>query len=420
MYKIQSVRIDNFWQRFNASCQFNEDVNIIIGKNGTGKTTFMNILYSILSVDVDGISDNDFSYVEIKLTENGKQKTIKATKIEDDNVSFLTMEYQISQSKYNVRIIAAEDRRFAMHHRRKAHEESEELRRLLSDLVSLSSLSVYRLRNGQDYEIRDKHGARAVAPVDYRLTELLRGLTHYQLDLSQQAREVATSLQKDVLASILYSKEDVETKGYALDFDKDKEKASLISAYSQLNAIDSDVRRKINFHVMKIDETVTELKKENKEESPVQIDFASLEALRKTQKIIKMSLIAEEKTSHIFSPIDLFLEIIKDFISDKIFTFNGGNLVISNEHNSISYDGLSSGEKQLLILFIETLLQRKKPYVFLTDEPELSLHISWQRKIIPAIKQLNPNAQIIAATHSPEVASKYRDSIYDMEQIING
>ncbi|MBF4254797.1 ATP-binding protein, partial [Vibrio anguillarum] len=100
---------------------------------------------------------------------------------------------------------------------------------------------------------------RAVAPVDYRLTELLRGLTHYQLDLSQQAREVATSLQKDVLASILYSKEDVETKGYALDFDKDKEKSSLISAYSQLNAIDSDVRRRINFHVMKIDETVTEL-----------------------------------------------------------------------------------------------------------------------------------------------------------------
>ncbi|MBF4355282.1 AAA family ATPase, partial [Vibrio anguillarum] len=182
--------------------------------------------------------------------------------------------------------------------------------------------------------------------------------------------------------------------------DKDKEKSSLISAYSQLNAIDSDVRRRINFHVMKIDETVTELKKDNKEKSHVKIDFSSLEALRRTQKIIKMSLIAEEKTSHIFSPIDLFLEIIKDFISDKIFQFNGGNLVISNEHNSISYDGLSSGEKQLLILFIETLLQRKKPYIFLTDEPELSLHISWQRKIIPAIKQLNPNAQIIAATHS--------------------
>lgn len=330
------------------------------------------------------------------------------------------MEYQISQSKYKVRIISTEDRRFALHHRRKAHEESEELRRLLSEIVSLSSLSVYRLRNGQDYEIRDKHGSRVIAPVDYRLSELLRGLTHYQLDLSQQAREVATSLQKDVLASILYSKEDIETKGYVLDFDKDKEKSNLISAYSQLNAIDGEVRKKINFHVMKIDETVSELKKGSDEINNKPIDFASLEALRKTQKIIKMSLRAEEKTSLIFSPIVLFLDIVKDFINDKTFQFNGGDLVISNEHNSISYDGLSSGEKQLLILFIETLLQRKKPFVFLTDEPELSLHISWQRKIIPAIKKLNPNAQVIAATHSPEVASKYRNSIYDMERIING
>ncbi|HFW6085601.1 TPA: AAA family ATPase, partial [Salmonella enterica subsp. enterica serovar Enteritidis] len=81
---------------------------------------------------------------------------------------------------------------------------------------------------------------------------------------------------------------------------------------------------------------------------------------------------------------------------------------------------LSSGEKQLLILFIETLLQQNKPFIYLTDEPELSLHIAWQRKIIPAIKQLNPNAQIIAATHSPEVASKYRNAIFDMEKLVHG
>jgi predicted ATPase len=280
-------------------------------------------------------------------------------------------------------------------------------------------LSVYRLRNGQDLEVRDRNGSVAITPVDYRLTELLRGLTHYQLELSQKAREVATSLQKDVLASILYSKEDSDTKGYALDFDKEKEKTSLISAYTQLNVIDSDVRRKINFHVAKIDETVLALNKSTKDREGLSIDFASLEALRKTQKIIKMSLVAEEKTSKIFSQIELFLGILKDFISDKVFKFEGGSLNISNQHSSIRYDGLSSGEKQLLILFIETLLQRKKQYTFITDEPELSLHISWQRKIIPAIKKLNPNAQIIAATHSPEIASKYKSSIYDMEKIIH-
>ncbi|UXY53569.1 ATP-binding protein [Pseudomonas tohonis] len=90
-----------------------------------------------------------------------------------------------------------------------------------------------------------------------------------------------------------------------------------------------------------------------------------------------------------------------------------------SEPRQLNVTKLSSGEKQLLILFTEALLQKKQPFVFLADEPELSLHIAWQRKIIPAVKSLNPNAQVIVATHSPEVASKYRSSIIDMEDILH-
>ncbi|EDC1217802.1 ATP-binding protein, partial [Salmonella enterica] len=39
MFRLSSVKIEGFWGRLNASCSFNEDVNIIIGRNGTGKTT---------------------------------------------------------------------------------------------------------------------------------------------------------------------------------------------------------------------------------------------------------------------------------------------------------------------------------------------------------------------------------------------
>ena len=66
----------------------------------------------------------------------------------------------------------------------------------------------------------------------------------------------------------------------------------------------------------------------------------------------------------------------------------------------IQHQSLSSGEKQLLILLTQTLLQEKQPFIYIADEPELSLHIEWQHKIISAIKELNPNVQIIAATHS--------------------
>ena len=259
MFKLQSVKIDQFWHRFDAGCEFRPDVNIIIGKNGTGKTTFMNILHAVLSVDIDAISSNDFEGATVVLFDGKKRRTITATKIDDARLPYLMVEYQISSMKYSVRFASSDDRRMAMHYRRRALEESSEVRKVLSELVSLSSLSVYRLRSGDDYEIRDRNGTRHVAPVYYRLSELMQGLTHYQLELSQRARQIAAKLQKDVLASILYGEEDSKDTGFQLVFDKEAEKRDLISAYQQLNAIDSDVRRKIGFHVEAVDLAVAAL-----------------------------------------------------------------------------------------------------------------------------------------------------------------
>ncbi|HFW5475846.1 TPA: AAA family ATPase, partial [Salmonella enterica subsp. enterica serovar Enteritidis] len=325
----------------------------------------------------------------------------------------------ISRKKYIIR--SFEDRRLPIYMRRKYQEDVEKLKLELDKLVALSSLSVYRLRSGEDFEIRDKYGSKLINPVDYRLEQLLQNLTKYQLYLSQRARDVSAKLQKEVLASILYSKEDGIDDTFNFSFDKEKERRNLITAYSQLGAFDSDVRKKINFHVESIANTFEELRlAEKNNRNILNVDYRSFEALRKTQRIIKMSLKSEDEIKNIFLPINLFLETLHEFITDKTFNFISGELVIENEHGPISHSNLSSGEKQLLILFIETLLQQNKPFIYLTDEPELSLHIAWQRKIIPAIKQLNPNAQIIAATHSPEVASKYRNAIFDMEKLVHG
>ena len=425
MFKLQSVKIDQFWHRFDAGCEFRSDVNIIIGKNGTGKTTFMNILYAVLSVDIDAISSNDFKSATVVLFDGKRKRTITASKIDDTRLSYLMVEYHISQKKYSVRFASSDDRRVAMHYRRRALEESSEVRKELSELVSLSSLSVYRLRSSDDYEVRDRNGTRLVAPVDYRLSELMQGLTHYQLELSQRARQIATKLQKDVLASILYGEEDSKDTDYELVFDKEAEKRDLIAAYNQLNAIDSDVKRKINFHVEAVDKTVTALQETKgnlgkESEAVIQVDYRSLEALRKSRKIIEMSLAAETETTRIFYQINKFLATARAFIKEKNFDFDGGDFVVATKQGRLDLSNLSSGEKQLLILLTEALLQKEAPCIFLADEPELSLHIEWQRMIIPAIVDLNPNAQVIAATHSPEVASKYQDAILDMEDLVNG
>ena len=66
MYKVSNVTISGFWQKHTITSQFNDDVNIVIGKNGTGKTTFMNILHAALLVDIESLFENDFSKISLK------------------------------------------------------------------------------------------------------------------------------------------------------------------------------------------------------------------------------------------------------------------------------------------------------------------------------------------------------------------
>ena len=64
---------------------------------------------------------------------------------------------------------------------------------------------------------------------------------------------------------------------------------------------------------------------------------------------------------------------------------------------------LSSGEKQMLVILLTVLVENNLPYVLFMDEPEVSLHIEWQQRLIETILDLNPNVQIILTTHSPAV-----------------
>ena len=81
------------------------------------------------------------------------------------------------------------------------------------------------------------------------------------------------------------------------------------------------------------------------------------------------------------------------------------NILLKNRKKSIKSEELSSGEKQIVILMTEILLQKNKTNVFIADEPELSLHIGWQRELVNAILRLNSEAQIIFATHSPDIVN---------------
>ena len=97
-------------------------------------------------------------------------------------------------------------------------------------------------------------------------------------------------------------------------------------------------------------------------------------------------------------------------IVDDLFEETGKKIVRTENEIRFSQIGetlvpyqLSSGEKQMLAILLTVLVEDEQPYVLFMDEPEVSLHIEWQKRLIELIVELNPNVQIILTTHSPAV-----------------
>ena len=79
---------------------------------------------------------------------------------------------------------------------------------------------------------------------------------------------------------------------------------------------------------------------------------------------------------------------------------------------------LSSGEKQMLAILLTVLVEDDLPYVLFMDEPEVSLHIEWQKRLIDLIVELNSNVQIILTTHSPAVIMNgWMDKVTEVTEI---
>lgn len=114
---------------------------------------------------------------------------------------------------------------------------------------------------------------------------------------------------------------------------------------------------------------------------------------------------AAEQAQKISEPKKKFQDIM-----DDLFTYTGKKIIRTENEIRFSQIGetlvpyqLSSGEKQILAILLTVLVEDNKNYVLFMDEPEVSLHVDWQKRLIDLILELNPNVQIILTTHSPAV-----------------
>lgn len=129
---------------------------------------------------------------------------------------------------------------------------------------------------------------------------------------------------------------------------------------------------------------------------------------------------AQQEAMKVSKPKTAFQDIIDDLFGETLKAIDRQ----SNELRFVQYGEelspycLSAGEKQVLIILLTVLLQNGRHCVLLMDEPEVSLHVEWQQRLVRIIRGLNPNVQIILTTHSPAmIMDGWLDSVTEISDI---
>lgn len=421
MYIIDRIEIDGFWNRFNISQNLNHDINIFIGANGTGKTTLINILRAALTVDFISLESLDFNEVRIWVIQGKSRKKITLTKIESDFIYDLLV-YKIGNKKFKLPLIPkGMDIRRRLHSRHLA--EINELKEKFDSIIDISWLSVHRETTPEERYSSKRDYSKS--EIDIKLDHLMKRLALYQLQIQGKTSTISSEFQKEVLVLMLYSREFDRFKFEGKEvYDLDNLKKQLTHAYQDLGIFNKTVKNRINNHFEKIEESLSKIEEQSSNEYYNINDVLPISVLQRTQEIVNLSRGTDNEKKLIREPLTSYINLLSSFISDKQLEINEGDdeepLTFYKDNYKLSLNELSSGEKQLIIHLTETLLQRKNRCIFLADEPELSLHISWQQKLLSSTRNINPNSQVIVATHSPEIAGEWRNNIIDMRSMFNG
>ena len=424
-YFIESFKIDKLWGYRNIDLTFNNDVNVLIGPNGSGKTTILNLLHSILSGDLQSVVNFNFQQAKIGL-KSFKSNSVRTIKV---NIGDESLKLKVGQREYSAPIDIFSDRKPIRSPLRYLYERDNVIRNMLLEeidgestpLVPLVWLPVNRRLPVTEDEEERYARREPLESVDLRLEELLESLSRYHSILNAQLSERYREFEHQVLSVILYSKEHDQFRlirnSTLQSFPTKVEKAQLLGAFESAGLLDEQMQSRINDHFTAAERVVKRIGENIDKNIGLDLeDVLVLPLIRRTQAMVKCAGELEEDKERIFASLRLYEKTVNSFLNDKSIQVDENGLlkIKSSSLSELNWHFLSSGEKQILILLTQALLRFDKPVVYIADEPELSLHVTWQEKLLKSLVTLAEQMQVIVATHSPDIVGNFQDKVIDL------
>lgn len=421
--RLEKIKIDNLFGVFNHIINLNdsERVTLLHGPNGVGKTVTLRMTDALLQDNISYFRSFPFSCFTLQF-DDATSLTLKSNgKAEPEEPIFnLTL---VSGKKHTTKIDWTGQVEFIAS-QIEFLEPHEVLRKTWVDVRDGEILSADKVRSRYSRSSKKQEitwYTDFISNVSCHLIEAERlvspdSVTYSQHEIpwrEQSATITSTVLQysRDFRRRLGETMAQYGRQSQALDQSFPQR---LISATEELPT--DEIQKRLNA----MDEKTMKLKSMGiLDETPVNpFDVSGLETIDETQRRVMTVYVGDTEKKllaldDLANRTELYLKIINQKYRHKqIFLDRDEGIVAKSEKGEpLLLSSLSSGEQHELVLNYDLLFKVPKNSMVLIDEPELSLHVAWQKRFLPDLLEIVNLADFdaLVATHSPFIAGEHED-----------
>lgn len=346
------------------STEFNNDINIVTGRNGSGKTSALKLLWYIVSGNILlALREVEFSSVTVETTEY-------SCTVHRLTRSTCRVDWKDSQGEKSFVDIVDEEGDVAI------NAEDQANRRLRQTGSSVFLPTFRRIEGG--FSI----GSRERSPLARTGRDIEDSLASLSGRLSNQEHIFVASLSTVDIVNLLVAK------------------------YTELSELANTYQQEVSQQIISQIKGF-EMAKASASDSE-ELDSAN----RLLGNILKQIEDMEGNREGAMRPLQVITGLVTKLFQHAGIRL-GKTLSFGDTATAVNSDLLSAGEKQMLSFIAYNAFYQNS--IIIIDEPELSLHVDWQRQLFPILLGQQASNQFIVATHSPFIYSKYPDKEIQLE-----
>lgn len=437
MLRIIKLKADDVHGYIPLNLKFDDKLTFLTGSNGCGKTTALKLISAMLQPDLELINSIEFTSVNLEFSIENKEFEIVFNKVKDknenDNIVW-TIAAKNLRKVTQIEIPNKDGGTFKLFQKNQRTIYNRE------ELLSIRETIYHEFINSNYFKIIQNISTPVFLGIDRKILGTInqfdrktinsmnnsnsvnersfhdaqRVIIDYVSAMADKKKEKSEGFKTNIFKS-LFEYVSIENKNKlfnTIPIDKlETQKRSVLNSIQKLD-LGEGISESIENYYNSIIEIQPKVFNNEKDYDKMNEWYINRTHLHRIEAISKHAEKFQKEVDKLDKPINEIIRLTNNFFkeSNKSLRINpSGFINVIWADRNITTRNLSSGEMQIIVLITHLVFceHRKESSVFVIDEPELSLHLSWQEKFVDAILEASPSTQFILATHSPAIIANF-------------